>query len=294
MSIPPWPALAAIALLLAATAAATDIEATTPLEPTPDELEAELDAQLAAGDVQLFSTTPAGRRSILSEMGRELRETFSFAVGPPTSPVEVYVFKNPRGLGIDAEFAVVSIDGAPVDAYVISTAAAGRRTVEGRYRLDFLVVRGTASPAGKPYPWKRSKKYWQSPMFWGLRIYEGWWIHSTPHYDDLGRPASMGCVRLTFPAAMELWDAVVNRYDGDASITIFASGSADARKTLERLGIDTGWIRERIDRDLGDAHAVTTHEYDGVGHARRNAPLVWPSCRDVDCFDYFGKRRPGA
>lgn len=283
-----------IALLAAALARVTPaeepVDVPTVREASPEEIESELDTELAAGDVQLFSST----RGLFSESQRAIRDALDFALGPAAARVEVYVFKRPRDLGIDTEFAVVTFDGKPIDAYVISTAGSGRQTVEGRYRLDFLVVRGKRDGTGKPYPWKRSTKYWQSPMYWGLRIYEGWWIHSTPHYDELGRPASMGCVRLTFPAAMELWDMVVNRADGDGAITIYGSGSPEASATLARLGVTTAWIRERVERDLADARAVTTGEYDGVGHARRNAPLTWPACGDVDCFDYFGRERPRA
>jgi hypothetical protein len=257
-------------------------------EATPDEIYQDLLEQRASGEVRMLRS---GRSALLMNKKDEFSALMLFE-GQASFRVEVDVFKRPKGLGIDREFAVVTVDGRPEAAYVISSGKPGNSTIEGSYPLKIMAVKGKTNPEFKPYPWKRSTKYNNSPMFWGMQIDGGYWIHSTPHYGELGRPASMGCVRMTYPAAMELWDLIVNRAAGSAVIRIHASGSEKAKAVLASRGVDVSWIRERVEEDLTDALAKTRGDYSGYGHARIGKKLEWPGCDGVDCFDYFGVKKP--
>jgi hypothetical protein len=293
-------------LLIKAFAAdsAADSEATANQEPSPEEIQAEM-----TDDLDSIYTT-GGQHLSPSQMNRiqRVRETNQLlkglglhdAVRPAQTGaeeasyrVEVDVFKRPSNLdGMTLEFMTVKVDGVVQNAYIISTAKPGKHTIEGSFPANIERRRGRTNPEYKPYPWRRSRKYNNSPMFWGLHLSGGYWTHSTTHYGELGRPASMGCVRMTFPSAMELWDLVVNDVGGSAIVRIHGSGSASASEAFRNLGVNAGWINQRIQADLADAHAISTHEYTGVGHPRMGRILEFPSCEGVDCFNYFGVRKP--
>ena len=213
------------------------------------------------------------------------------AAGPASYRVEIEVFKKPKGLGVDREFAWMYVDGQLKSIYVASTAMPGKYTIEGTFPITIVTARGKKNPAYKPFPWHKSATYNDSPMYWGLQIHGGFWIHSTPHYGQLGQPASKGCVRIDYPASMEIWDEIVNRTQGSAVIHIYGSGSSKAKAAFAARGLDPSFVADRIESDLQDALAVTHHDYHGYGHARMGQPLVWPACDGVDCFDYFGVRK---
>lgn len=244
-------------------------------EASPEEIEAEmalqsfLDPTLAKSEVPVDSNKPF---------------------------VQVDVFKTPEGVGIGKEFLVVSVDGMVQFARAVSTATkklvkdkvtgkmVHKKTIEGTFPLTYLKLRN------QPWPWKTSTTYDNSPMYWGMNVKGGYYLHSTPHYYQLGTPASMGCVRLSFPTAMELFDLVVNVAEGNAKVTIHPG--SNAKKRLEELKLDSGWLNDQIASDIEDALAVSKKDYKGYGHARRNQELKWPMCQTVDCFDYFGKKKP--
>jgi len=242
--------------------------------------------------------TPDG---VLRDMLRDgttsaLRKPRRSAQGPASYRVTVDVFKRPVGLGINKEFMVVRKDGEVERAYVISTAKDGKKTIEGRYTLT------VEYRSGKPYPFHTSSTYANSPMYWGLNVSGGYWVHSTPHYGQLGGPASMGCVRTTFPAAMELFDLVANQVNGSAQMRIHASGAQSAKDALAAIlqtkraangAVATmDDIRADVQSDLDDAHAITRGDYNGYGHARRGEALQFPLCKNVDCFRFFGRQKP--
>jgi hypothetical protein len=238
-----------------------------------------------------------GTRPLQSSPQDSVDELSSLLRSLPDAPAAstravLEVFKDPKALSIPYEFALLTVDGQLSKVFVVSTGAPGKYTIEGSYSLKIPMQAGTHGRAPKPFPWLRSSKYQNSPMFWGLQISGGYFAHSTPHYGQLGRRASMGCVRLSHPSAMDLFDTVVTRVDGSAVVHIYGSGSREARTALESKGLDQAWLVQQIQNDLDDAHAVTTHDYGGVGHARRGQPLVYPSCDGVDCFEYFGKLKP--
>jgi hypothetical protein len=288
-------------LLLSAFAA----EPSSPLEPeeaTPEEIAEEM-----ARDTRSFYSEAGPMLSTSQELlNKRLRRDFQFLKGIGLTPlqvasgagsqasyrVEVDVFKRPKALATGLEFMTLKVDGILQDAYVISSAVSGHYTIEGEFPVSIERRSGRTNPGLKPYPWHRSSKYQNSPMFWGLHLSGGYWSHSTPHYGDLGKPASMGCVRMSFPAAMELWDTVVNRVNGSAIVRIHGSGTSKGLAAFQALNANPSWIQERVEKDLADAQAITTGDYNGVGHARQNEPLAFPGCEDVDCFEYFGKKRP--
>jgi len=283
---------------------ADDTAPTAVQEATPEEIQAEM-----IEDLDSIYTT-GGQHLSPSQMNRiqRVRETNQLlkglglqdAIQPAQTGaeaasyrVEVDVFKRPRNLDdVTLEFMTVKVDGIVQKAYIISTAKPGKYTIEGSFPANIERRRGRTQSEYKPYPWRRSYTYNNSPMFWGLQLSGGYWTHSTTHYGELGRPASMGCVRMTFPSAMELWDLVVNDVGGSAIVRIHGSGSASATLAFRNLGVNSSWINEQIQADLADAHAVSTHEYTGVGHPRMGQILEFPSCEGVDCFDYFGVRKP--
>jgi hypothetical protein len=263
-------------------------------EPTPQELAEEVAQAEAEGEVRFEDRT---RGVLLPGGGAAFDPLDDLLRSVPDAPAAstravMEVFKDPRALNIPYEFALLSVDGELSKVFVISTGAPGKYTIEGSYSFKIPTRPGTGGRAAKAWPWWRSSKYGNSPMFWGLQIHRGYFTHSTSHYGELGRRASMGCVRMTFPGAMDLWDDVVNRVDGSAVIHIYGPGSVAARNALEAKGLNRDWLVQQIERDLGDAHAVSRGEYSGVGHARQGQALVFPSCDGVDCFEYFGKRKP--
>lgn len=216
----------------------------------------------------------------------------------------IHVFKKPRGLNIPWEFGFVEVDGKFKNLFVVSTSKPGLRfgTIEGDFTPQPVRIYTKARPkVGLPFAFPVSKKYNSSPMYWGLQISGNYLIHATPHYGQLGRPASMGCVRVNYPTAMELWDQVVNRVRGSATINIYGSGSSDAlvayKKLKSTMGFTDEKIRSLIKEDLDDAHAASTGEYHGNGHWRRVPGRVYPHiqkgtyplCMGKSCFKMWSK-----
>lgn len=83
----------------------------------------------------------------------------------------------------------------PTDTFEwpISTGREGYNTPSGEYR---------------PYLLKRlhySKKYDNAPMPWSIFFHEGYAIHATGEVENLGTPASHGCVRLELKNARWLY-----------------------------------------------------------------------------------------
>lgn len=268
------------------------------------DVEAELNRwdQLAneAPDTQDEATPEEIARAMKKDRKFRLKEN-KRSTQQGTTRVQVDVFMRPVGLGITKEFMIVWKDGAVKDAFVVSTGKTGNPTIRGSFPLtvEYRAGKGAGNSALKPYPYHVSAKYQNSPMYWGLNVKNGYWVHSTPHYGQLGRPASMGCVRTTFPAAMEVWDLITNDVDGSGRMTIRGSAT-EAERVAQKVALDKAltqvskeWLIERIEKDLGDAHAITRGDYDGYGHARRGElNAAFPKCDDKDCFAYFGRKKP--
>jgi hypothetical protein len=218
-------------------------------------------------------------------------------ISPYANPrVHLDVFVRPKipdpdhpgqTLKFDSEFVVTRVDGQIESVRAVASGMDGFPTRTGHFSLRIPYWKG------EPYPFTLSTLYENSSMYWGLNYSGGFWIHATPYYNELGHPASHGCVRLTSPSAMEMWDLVVNRYGGSADVNVIRSGSQLAIDTYGELGLSVEAVNAATTADIRDAHAVTTGEYLGYGHARIGQPLVFPNCGSVDCFDFFGRDRSG-
>ena len=187
-----------------------------------------------------------------------------------------------------AEFAVVTVDNIPMKAHLISVATDGEVLLPKKDKLsrkkiyDFsddaqgnpisslaMELSRKSSPVGNfrltpelTSKWVRernqslpvlnpfhvSSAYEGSSMFWGLWITGGIFMHSTPHYYQLGSPASMGCIRQSYPDAMELFDLVANKADGrEAIIRIHEAGSEAAFVRLREIIYDWSYTPKEKD-----------------------------------------------
>jgi hypothetical protein len=169
--------------------------------------------------------------------------------------------------------------------------------------MDIRVIRKTVDlPDGSravrdvQFPWLRSAKFNNSQMYWGLWIFGGYFIHSTPHYGQLGAPASMGCIRQTFPDSMELFK-LRQKYPG--MIRIHKIGSQAAITRFNEL-TNVAWVLPRIDKNMKQIREYIafrgTTEMNIQGHAWINpatgtpGPIDWPNCGPVDCFKVWGRK----
>lgn len=199
------------------------------------------------------------------------------------------------------EFAVISLRGLPQRAYLVSAGIEKkvkrvlRSTPPGVYRLDPImkVVDGMSTP----FPWLKPVTAPSTLMYWGLWIYGGYFMHSTTHYSEIGRAASMGSIRQTFPDAMALYSDVA-KYP--AMIRIHAVNSKSAFARLRAL-TTVEWILPQLMRSRSQITAyerVHGPEITGFGHGwmssvpgEEDAP-VWPSCGAGDCFKTWGVVEP--
>jgi hypothetical protein len=258
------------------------------------------------------------------------------------------------------EFAVASLDGVPFKAYIISAAieqkvavvvkdASGQPVIDpatgqpmtrmsmkttppGNYRLDALAYDkkfkqpdGSTVTTPVAFPWIKSAAYNNSQMFWGLWIKGGYFIHSTPHYGELGRPASMGCIRQSFPDAQELFKLMVE--DGmTGMIRIHTLGAKDSVSRLREIVLDLGykapadapvtespkdpskdmnWVLGQLQtsyQHIRDSVGYYGTELEIVGHSwldetGKPAATKWPTCGQlkdspIDCFKAWTVRKP--
>jgi lipoprotein-anchoring transpeptidase ErfK/SrfK len=176
------------------------------------------------------------------------------------------------------------------------------------------------------WPFRTSSRYGRSAMFWGLSIFGGYMIHSTPHTSQLGRPASMGCIRQSFPDAMELWDLLENHSEGrKAMVRIHKMHSLEAYTRLREIvydptydgsdpafkltdlqrqqiaipstGYDLKWLVGQLNLNFNRLHTYMSkygNVHKGVGFAwvdpvKKVSPKpVFPMCKDKDCFAFWG------
>ncbi len=246
------------------------------------------------------------------------------------------------------EFAIASLDGAPFKAYIISggiekkiavavkdaegnvmtdpktgepmTRLSMKSTPPGNYRLDALTydkkmkqTDGTIASTTVAYPWVKSESYNNSQMYWALWIKGGYFIHSTPHYGELGRPASMGCIRQSFPDAQELFKLIVEQ-KMSGMIRIHAIDAAESVDRLEELNHsakdpskDMIWVLGQLQTNYQSIRESIkyygTTELNIAGHSwldelsGQPAATTWPTCGElggnpIDCFKYWGVRKP--
>ncbi len=90
----------------------------------------------------------------------------------------------------------VSVDGADLYTWKVSTARPGYRTPTGVFHPQWMAAR-----------WF-SRIYYNSPMPYSIFFYGGFAIHGSYDIARLGGPASHGCVRLHPNDAATLFDLV--------------------------------------------------------------------------------------
>jgi hypothetical protein len=246
------------------------------------------------------------------------------------------------------EFGIASLDGVPYKAFIVSGAieqkvsvpvkdAEGNTVIDpatgspetrlslkttppGNFRLDALTYDkalkapdGTSVTTSVAFPWIKSTSYNNSQMYWGVWIHGGYFIHSTPHYGELGMPASMGCIRQSFEDAQALFKLIVD--DGmSGMIRIHAIGSDDAVSRFLEITVapkdpskDAKWVLTQLateDQRIRDSIAFHgTDELNILGDewvdptAKRSPGITWPACgtlqnSPIDCFTTWGVRKP--
>lgn len=102
----------------------------------------------------------------------------------------------------------VSVDGWARYNWPVSTARRGYRTPVGSYRPQRM------------YRSYFSKKYYNSPMPHSIFFRGGYAIHGTNYMNQLGRPASHGCIRLAPGNAATLYSLVQSYGKGNSRIVI--------------------------------------------------------------------------
>lgn len=232
----------------------------------------------------------------------------SYAAALGTSQSEAQeIFSTLAGF----EFAIVSLNGRPYKVQLISGGREAyvdgsyKTTPPGNYRLDPVLrsakivnENGSTTRAQIPYPWLRSQKYQNSRMYWGLWIFGGYFFHSTTHYWQLGVPASMGCVRQTYPDSMENFSLAQNYR---AMIRIHKIGSTKAYDRLREV-TSVAWVLPRLRENqtrVSESIIDFGKEVVTLGHAWRDPATgspgvpVWPRCGSVGCFSVWGKKQPG-
>ncbi len=127
-------------------------------------------------------------------------------------PIVIVVNKANRGTR--AQTAQIYFDGKPYATYSIST---GREKMEvstsGKMYRSITPV-GWFSPIY--FSPNHYSKTWKAPMPWSIFFNGGIALHATTqnHYNELGRRASGGCVRLKYDDAKELYHLVKNAGKG--------------------------------------------------------------------------------
>ncbi len=102
----------------------------------------------------------------------------------------------------------VYVDGGLTYAWPVSTARRGYRTPAGSYRVQRM-----------ERMWY-SRKYHMSPMPYSVFFRGGYAVHGTGYVQQLGRPASHGCVRLATGNAAMFYSLVRQVGPGNTRIVV--------------------------------------------------------------------------
>lgn len=244
---------------------------------------------------ELGFTLPAEKTSALPSLDKAM-----------SAKVRVMTFRRP--LDFDYEFTLLVVGGKIKRAFIVSTSMPGKAAILGIHRLSAPVL---DTMPHKPFPWRTSKSYFDSPMYWALNINDGYFIHSSPHYGNLGHPASMGCIRESIPDAMEVFNTVVNQFAGSPSYSIIfdqlklGSGS-DGEKALLKTLVASEWTIDQLKAALkqskmevalvsrGDLEYAPGVPVDAHVRPFEDTPQLessFPTCGGVDCWDLFHKKR---
>ena len=236
---------------------------------------------------------------------REGRAAFPSATLLEAKRARIQLITYRMPVSFDYEFTLLVVDGKIKRAFVVSTAKKGAIPILGVHRLDIPEVNR------KPWPWKTSIKYENSPMYWALNIHGGYYFHSSPHYGNLGRPASKGCIRASIPDAMEVFDLIANQMPGEPAYSLIFGNTQlgeneEGSQLLQRVLESSGWTPDRLrdalkasrnevvavsegDLEFAPGIPVDSHvrPFSGEDQDERS----FPCCSDVNCWDYFHKKR---
>jgi lipoprotein-anchoring transpeptidase ErfK/SrfK len=102
----------------------------------------------------------------------------------------------------------LEVSGELLHVWPVSTGRSGYATPTGEWRAQWLS------------PYHRSSKYGWAPMPWSVFFHGGYAIHGTTEVDDLGQPASHGCIRLHPDNAKIFYDLVESYGTGATLIRI--------------------------------------------------------------------------
>jgi lipoprotein-anchoring transpeptidase ErfK/SrfK len=111
-------------------------------------------------------------------------------------------------IALGSQTATVTVDGATLGNWPVSTAREGYVTPTGSFR---------------PYMQQRmhySRRFDNAPMPYSTFFYYGFAIHGTGDVRHLGQPVSHGCVRLSPAHAKMLYDLIRSRGMQHTSIEI--------------------------------------------------------------------------
>src|SRR5271165_5292093 len=123
------------------------------------------------------------------------------AAGPAQAELVIQVNKATQRM-------TVVRDGQPIHQWTVSTGRAGYGTPSGVF-----------GPQRMARSWF-SKAYYNSPMPYSIFFYGGYAIHGTYAINQLGGPASHGCVRLYPGNAATLFSLVQREGPGRTTIVI--------------------------------------------------------------------------
>jgi lipoprotein-anchoring transpeptidase ErfK/SrfK len=122
-------------------------------------------------------------------------------VGPVRAELIIHIDKSAQRMTIEK-------DGVKGPVFVVSTGRRGYGTPEGVFR-----------PNRMERKWF-SRRYYNSPMPHAIFFYKGYAIHGTNYLNQLGGPASHGCVRLHPAKAATLFAMVRQESMGRTRIVI--------------------------------------------------------------------------
>lgn len=111
-------------------------------------------------------------------------------------------------IDLSSQRMTVSVNGIPYYSWPVSTARRGYVTPTGTYRPQRM------------YRKYFSKKYYNSPMPYSIFFRGGYAIHGSYAVNQLGRPASHGCIRLAPSNAATLYSLVQSHGAGNTIIVI--------------------------------------------------------------------------
>lgn len=111
-------------------------------------------------------------------------------------------------IDLSSQRMTVTVNGIPSYSWPVSTARRGYVTPTGTYRPQRM------------YRSYFSKKYYNSPMPYSVFFRGGYAIHGSYAVNQLGRPASHGCIRLAPSNAATLYSLIQSHGAGNTLIVI--------------------------------------------------------------------------